>query len=158
MSGQVTRLLDEEHSGTLDLLNTVEGAMLRAAQPAGDPGLIRVVGKLDEHLRQHVPRHFGFEEQSVFPPLRDAGEGDLCDLLEEEHVAINAVIAELLPLTANFESLDPPGIDALKRGIVELADRLRGHIDKETMALLPVCDDMLDASLDQELALAYACA
>ena len=160
MPGQVSHLLDEEHRATLDLLDALERTIARAARNASttDPDLARLVGKLEEHLREHVPKHFGFEEETLFPRLTEAGEGDLCELLTEEHVAINAVIAELLPLAASLGSLDAPAFDRMKRGILELAERLRSHIDKETMALLPVCDDHFDDAVDQELALAYACA
>ena len=46
----------------------------------------------------------------------------------------------------------------MRRGIGELIERLRSHIDKETMALLPACSDCIDETLDQELALEYASA
>lgn len=160
MPRQVSHLLDEEHNATLDLLNALELGMPRWARAAAgiDEDGIRVVTKLHEHLAQHVPRHFGFEEQELFPRLSDAGEGELCELLAEEHVAINAVIAEILPLAARVTELDASSLTALKRGIGELIERLRSHIDKETMALCPACNDVLDEATDQELAFGYACA
>ncbi|HZQ62029.1 MAG TPA: hemerythrin domain-containing protein [Casimicrobiaceae bacterium] len=158
MPHQVSHLLDEEHNGTLELLTSLEAALPRWARAAAgiDEDGIRLVRKLHEHLAHHVPRHFGFEEQELFPRLAEAGEGDLCELLTEEHVAINQVIAELLPLAARVGALDAPSLAALKRGIGELIERLRSHIDKETMALGPACDDYLDDDVDQELAFGYA--
>jgi hemerythrin-like domain-containing protein len=159
MTGQVARLLDEEHRGTLDLLGAAEQAfaLARGDEPR-DAALVRLAARLHEHVLQHVPRHFGFEEQVLFPRLVEAGEGDLCELLHEEHVAIEAVIAEIAPLAARAESLEPARFEALKRGVLELAERLRGHIEKETMGLLPLCDDHLAQDTDAELALAYASA
>ncbi len=160
MTGQVSHLLDEEHDATLDLLNGLEQALPRAARMADavDPDFARLVGKLHEHLVHHVPKHFGFEEEALFPRLAEVGEGDLCELLTEEHVAINAVIADIVPLAAALDSLDAAGHAALRRGIAELIERLRGHIDKETMALLPACSDYIVDPADQELALEYASA
>ncbi len=160
MPGQVSHLLDEEHRGTLALLDALEQAIARGARTpaAPDPDFLRLVGKLREHLVGHVPRHFGFEEQALFPLLTAAGEGDLCGLLQEEHDAINAVIGEIVPLAERAVDLDAPSLQALKRGIGELAERLRSHIDKENMALLPLCDDHLEPAADQELAFGYASA
>ncbi len=160
MPGQVSHLLDEEHRGTIALLDALEQAIARGARNsvAADPEFTRLVGKLREHLVEHVPRHFGFEEVDLFPRLEEAGEGDLCTLLLEEHVAINAVIAEIVPLASDVGALEPSSLQALKRGIGELAERLRSHIDKENMALLPLCDDHLEPATDQELAFAYASA
>jgi hemerythrin-like domain-containing protein len=160
MSGQVSHLLDEEHAGTLALLDALERAIPGAARaaPAVEPDYLRLIGRLHEHLLQHVPRHFAFEEEALFPRLAASGEGDLCELLTEEHVAINAVIAEIEPLAARVQTLDAGAHAALRRGIGELAERLRGHIDKETMALLPACDDCIDDDADQALALGYASA
>jgi hypothetical protein len=37
-----------------------------------------------------------------------------------------------------------------------MVERQVAHIQKETMALLPLLDDLLDDELDRELAFAYA--
>ena len=41
---------------------------------------------------------------------------------------------------------------------LELVERQVAHIQKETMALLPLLDDLLDAETDGQLALEYATA
>ena len=48
------------------------------------------------------------------------------------------------------------GWEALKRGVLELVERLVSHIQKEEMALLPLLDDLLDDETDRQLAFAYA--
>ena len=40
--------------------------------------------------------------------------------------------------------------------MTELIERMVSHIDKETLALLPMVDDLLDEEADRELAFAYA--
>ena len=59
MPQQVSHLLDEEHNGTLDLLNALELGVPRWSRtPAGiDEEGIRLIKKLHEHLAHHVPRH-----------------------------------------------------------------------------------------------------
>ncbi len=78
----------------------MEQAFARAARaaPARDPELARLAGALVRQLEHEMVRHFDFEEHELFPRLADAGDGDIAALLAEEHEAIRAVAAEVLPL------------------------------------------------------------
>ena len=93
--------------------------------------------------------------------MAEAGEGDIAGLLREEHDAIREVAAELLPLAraAAAGTLDDARLGA-RCGAARsrLVERQVAHIQKETMALLPMLDDLLDDDTDRELALAYAAA
>lgn len=154
---RVCRMLDEEHRATLELLARVQRA---AGSDAAAPGLSpALAGALASALAHEIGRHFAFEEQQLFPRLREGGAGDLATLLLEEHGTLNAVAAELLPLArraAAGEVLDAAGATALRRTALEWAERLEAHIDKETRALLPALDEVLDEAADGELALGYA--
>jgi hemerythrin-like domain-containing protein len=151
----VSRALDDEHRANLDLLGRVEHALARAGRA---PDLGRLAGELGRYLDQDLARHFDFEERELFPRMTDAGDGGMAALLVEEHDAIRAVAAELLPLTraAASGTLDDAGWDALKHGALEMVERQVAHIQKETMGLLPLLDDLLDEDADRELAFAYA--
>jgi hemerythrin-like domain-containing protein len=153
-SRQVSQALDDEHRANLDLLGRAERAFARPA----DPDTPALAGKLVRHLEHEVDRHFGFEEQQLFPRMADAGDGDLAALLTEEHESIRAVADELLPLAraAAAGTLPPAEAGTLKRLVLEIVERQVAHIQKETMALLPLLDDLLDDDTDRELAFAYA--
>jgi hemerythrin-like domain-containing protein len=157
---QVSHTLDTEHRSNLELLGRVEQAFARAPRhdAAADPDLARLCAAFGRLIAEDVGRHFDFEEQQLFPRMSESGEGDIAELLTEEHEAIREVAAEILPLTlaAARGELDDAGFEALKRGALELVERQVAHIQKETMALLPLLDDLLDEQTDQELALAYA--
>jgi hemerythrin-like domain-containing protein len=159
---QVSHALDEEHRANLELLGRVEQALARAPRSGAgrDPELLRLVGSFGRHIEQDISRHFDFEESELFPRMAEAGDGDMAALMQEEHTAIRAVAAELLPLAraAAAGTLDDAGWDALKRGALEMVERQVAHIQKETMALLPLLDDLLDDESDRELAFAYAAA
>jgi hemerythrin-like domain-containing protein len=159
---QVNHALDEEHRATLGLLARVEQAFVRIPRSgsARDPELSRLAALLASHIETDIVRHFDFEERELFPRLEAAGEGDIVGLLMEEHGAIRDVTAELLPLAraAGAGTLEAAGWEALKRGALEMVERLSAHIHKETMALLPMLDDLLDDDTDRELALLYATA
>jgi hemerythrin-like domain-containing protein len=157
---QVSHALDEEHRANLDLLGRVEQAFVRASRSgaARDPDVAKLAASFAYCIEHDIGRHFDFEERELFPRLVEAGEGDIAGLLEDEHRAIREVAAELLPLAraAAAGTLDGPGWDALKRGALEMVERQVAHIQKETMALLPMLDDLLDDDTDRELALLYA--
>jgi hemerythrin-like domain-containing protein len=157
---QVSHALDDEHRLNLDFLGRVEQAFARAPRSGAsrDPELQRLARMLERHLEGEVGRHFDFEERELFPLLEQAGDGDMAALLVEEHDAIRAVCEELLPLArdAGAGTLSDAGWEALKRGALEMVERQVAHIQKETMALLPMLDDLLDEDTDRELAFAYA--
>jgi hemerythrin-like domain-containing protein len=109
-------------------------------------------------MTNDLARHFAFEEQELFPRMVAAGEGNLAELLAEEHDAIRAVAAELGPLigAASDGTLDAEGCNGLRRLALEFVERLLAHADKEEMSLVPLLDDLLDEDADRELALGYA--
>ena len=159
---QVSRTLDDEHRMNLELLGRIEQAFSRASRSgnAADRELAQLAGVLGRHIEQDIGRHFEFEERELFPRMSDAGDGDMAALLIEEHEAIRAVAREVLPLAqaAAAGALDDAGFGALKRGALEMVERQVAHIQKETMALLPLLDDLLDEDDDRELSFAYAAA
>ncbi|MEO7116477.1 MAG: hemerythrin domain-containing protein, partial [Caldimonas sp.] len=123
-----------------------------------DAELARLLPAFVRLIEQDIGRHFDFEESELFPRMAESGDGDMAELMREEHDAIREVAAEVLPLarSAAAGSLDRAGFDALRRGASELIERQVAHIQKETMALLPLLDDLLDEDLDRDLAFAYA--
>ena len=129
-----------------------------AASAAAD--VARLAGALARQLEVEIGSHFDFEERELFSRLEAAGEGDIADLLIEEHAAIREVVLELLPhaRTAATGTIGTEGAQVLQRVVPELVERMVAHIQKETMALLPMLDDLLDEDTDRELAFGYASA
>lgn len=159
---QVSQALDNEHRASLDLLGRVEQAFARAPRSGTvqEADLARLIESFANHLEREVGRHFEFEERELFPRLEAAGEGDIASLLKDEHDAIREVAAELVPRArvAVRGTLDPAGWNALRRGALEMVERQVAHIQKETMALLPMLDDLLDEDADRELSFLYTTA
>ncbi len=157
--GQVSQTLDTEHRAALDVLGRLEQACARRV-PLGDTEFATLARALVRLLEHDTGSHFDFEEQELFPRMVEAGEGDIATLLSEEHVAIREAAEELLPLARKVAAgtLDAADFDAFKRGVQEVVERQVSHIQKETMALLPLLDDLLDDDTDRELSMAYASA
>ena len=151
---QVPQALDAEHRASLDLLGRLEAAALDGDSAA----LARVAAPLARQLEHEVGRHFDFEEHELFVRMAQAGDGALAELLAEEHATIREVAGELLAMVREAGTDDWPGetATAFRRLSLELVDRMVAHIQKETMGLLPLLDDLLDEANDRELAFAYA--
>lgn len=150
----VSRLLDDEHRSSIALLDRVAHAL-----SANDPDALQALATpLRRQLEHEIGHHFGFEETELFPRLAEAGDEDLAALLADEHEILRAVAAELQPLACQLaEGTLPPAQRAtLQRLAVELVERQVAHIQKETMALLPMLDDLLDEEMDRQLAFTYS--
>jgi hemerythrin-like domain-containing protein len=149
---QTPQALDAEHRASLALYGKLEQALVARDRE----GLARLAGPLARHLESEVSHHFDFEERELFPRLAEAGEGDIAELLNEEHAAIREVAASLLPLVeAGPATLDAAQSGDFRRLALELVERQVAHIQKESMALLPMLDDLLDDETDR--ALSFAC-
>jgi hemerythrin-like domain-containing protein len=142
---QVTRRLHEEHVEAISLCSRLEAW---AAGAQGDAALLRAAAAA---LAGEVERHFAFEESALFPRLAAAGEGDLVELLLEEHASVRAAARRFIA-AVTADASDP----GLKPLALEVAERLASHAQKEEMSLLPTLDNLLDEGTDYELACAYA--
>lgn len=153
---QVGRMLDDEHRNNLALLERVERAV--GGAPACTPELQQLLAQFARTMQVDIGRHFDFEEQLLFPRVTAAGDGAIVALMEEEHETIREVAAELLPLVRSVSegNVDEESWDRLRMLTLELVERQVSHIQKETLAVLPLLDDLLDAETDGELALDYA--
>lgn len=142
LTRQVNRRLHEEHQATLALWARVEATL---ASGRADPALMRSAAS---SLADEVHRHFVFEERELFPRLAASGEGDIAELLHEEH----AVILDAAQRFIAFVKEDASQAQVKVLGL-ELAERLVSHVQKEEMSMLPALEDLLDDDADAELAL-----
>ena len=142
---RISRRLHEEHAATLALWGRLESVL---AAGRHDAALLKSAAA---SLERELDRHFRFEEAELFPRLAEAGEGDIGELLREEHETIRAAGIRFIAL-AKEDSLSK---DLRTLGL-ELAERLVNHVQKEEMALLPALDDFIDEETDHELDSAYA--
>lgn len=135
---QVSRRLHEEHEATLALWRRMQRDPLGIAREALAA------------LKGEIGKHFEFEEKSLFPLLAVCGQGDLCDMLTEEHEVIReaALRAETL-LAAGSQ-------DAARTVLLGLAEEILSHASKEEVSLLPAIDDALTPETDEQLTLEYA--
>jgi len=153
---QISRKLHEEHVAVIGLLGRFEQALsrLRAEPPeADDPVWSTLLAQIATALQYEITHHFDLEEEQLFPRLHARGEGELAEMLFEDHETIRAVARPLLGLVeqARNGALDAGGWRSLKISGLELAERLSAHAEKEQGALVPLVDEMLDEATDTEL-------
>jgi DUF438 domain-containing protein len=141
----ISRRLHEEHDATLALWGRVEASLA-----AGRHDALLLKGAAAA-LAQELDHHFRFEERELFPRLAAAGEGDIGELLQEEHEVIREAGRRFIDLVK-----DDPSRNEVKILGLELAERLVAHVQKEEMSLLPALEDLLDEAADGELSVAYA--
>jgi len=156
------RRLHEEHEAVFELLRRLQRALVSADVDAAPDfldlawsGLLRDVRSV---LEFEVARHFDFEERSLFPILREAGDAELVELLSADHEVIREVTRPLLDLLDKGQTrlLDTTGWRSVKRLGLELCDRLTDHALKEEQAMLPALEGLLSENTDRELFTAYA--
>jgi hemerythrin-like domain-containing protein len=150
----ISRRLHEEHEATLALWGRLEQVLaMRGSKPPTEEDL-RLLRDCAAQIADEVTRHFAFEESDLFPLLAASGEGDIAELLAEEHATIRAA-------AHRFGELARPGGEGearwpeLRALALELAERLVSHVQKEEMSLLPSLEDLLDEETDRELAGSY---
>jgi hemerythrin-like domain-containing protein len=151
----ISRRLHEEHEATLALWGRLEQAIAARGSRPPAPEDLELLRRCAAQLADEVTRHFAFEETELFPRLDAAGEGDIAELLAEEHATIRSA-------AQRFGELTRPSADAaaawpeLRALALELAERLVSHVQKEEMSLLPSLEDLLDEETDLALAGSYA--
>ena len=157
----ITRRLHEEHAATLTLWSRLEQLLSgRGAQwpPVPDDAASACLRQCAAALAQEIAEHFAFEEAQLFPRLENSGEGDIAQLLAEEHGAIREAAERFSALQreAARSGLDDAGWRSLKSLALELVERLVSHVQKEEMSLLPALEDLIDETDDRDLITEYS--
>ncbi|HYH19802.1 MAG TPA: hemerythrin domain-containing protein [Azospirillum sp.] len=158
MTSRIGRMLHDDHLATLRALEDLDALLERqgdtppdlTAGPARD-----ALAAMTGIVRDEVGRHFGFEEEHLFPALRAAGQAGMTQLLISEHRAIlpaaeaaGALAAQALAAGA----FDPTAWQAFAEHAREFVEREMFHIQKEEMGLLAAIAALIGPDDDARLA------
>ena len=156
-SRRAVRMLDDDHRATSALLDDLDRLLAESGRQPPDsaaPGPRALLGRAAEAIDNEIGAHFTFEEEALFPLLRDAGEDEICTHLCADHET-------LLPLARSVaeraraglaEGFDTAAWRAFADAAGQLIESLRAHIEKEDRALLPLLEDTLSPETDMALA------
>lgn len=155
-------LLHEEHVQTINTLQRLEEFLVsqtpKRIPDMTNPDVRKIFEKLLKNLASEVNRHFGFEENHLFPYLAEQGETGMAAVLMQEHAVI-------LPMAQELAAMGQAALDGTpftaqtwrefhERGL-ELCEREMFHIQKEEMGLLAAIGAFIDSDADAQLAMIY---
>lgn len=159
-ANRVSQVLHDEHRATIALMERLEQLIVRyRTTPADSKDAIvsKLLRDLSTEVQSEVERHFGFEEEQLFPYLEAAGDEAIGAHLTSEHQAMRPLgvrVAELARQAAS-EGFDQARWDEFRRVGQELCERMLSHVQKEEMALLPLLDEVMDPEAEARLYEAY---
>lgn len=154
-------LLHNDHVATIQSLQSLEGFLVRQSSKrppdTADAGVRAMLQGLIDTVSNEVGRHFGFEEQHLFPLLAERGEAGIGDFLMHEHATILPLANEVAESArqALEQGFDPTHWRRFHAIGLELAEREIFHIQKEEMGLLAAISMLVDAAADKKLAAIY---
>ncbi len=157
-STRIGTLLHRDHMQTIEILQAIEDLIGRhRAAPAVEGAVRAELERLAATMRAEVEKHFGFEENHLFPEFTSRGEIGIVTMLTQEHRAILPLALEAADLA---EAALEVGFDdgrwrAFRATATELVEREVFHIQKEEMGLLAAIAALLDPAADAALAETY---
>ncbi len=156
---QTGALLHNDHVATIQALQSLEGFLLRNKRPPDvkDEAVRKALQSLIDTLTNEVGRHFGFEEEHLFPLLAERGESGIGEFLMSEHATILPLANEVAESARKGldEGFDEAGWKRFHAAGLELVEREIFHIQKEEMGLLAAISMLVDPAADAELAEKY---
>lgn len=158
MQTQTGSLLHQDHMATIATLQALE-EFLRANRkaPALDVSLRFMLEGLAKTMRDEVERHFGFEENHLFPVFVERGETGIVMMLTHEHrtiLPLALTVAEIA-VKAAAEGFTEASWRDFRDAAEELVEREIFHVQKEEMGLLAAISALVDPEVDARLAAAY---
>lgn len=151
-------LLHADHMATIEILQSLDAFISQNRKaPAVDAAAKTFLDTLSKTLRDEVERHFGFEENHLFPVFTNQGETGIVMMLTQEHRIILPLalrVAELAEIGAKGGFSDADWREFSDAGS-ELAEREVFHIQKEEMGLLAAISALVDPAVDAQLAVVY---
>lgn len=160
---QISQMFHDEHLVATATLERFQALMHTHREgPPSDPAdeleFNRTLRDFEGLFAGEILAHFKFEEDSLFPLLSEAGEGDMGPLLMEEHVTILSAADVLVTLSRKARSGDMNEEDwqELRLKGMDFVETMLGHIQKEEMGMIPTLDNVVDEIRDAELVMEYS--
>lgn len=151
-------LLHEDHMATVQTLQTLEEFLDgNRRTPALDDKAKGFLRHLAATMRAEVEKHFGFEENHLFPVFVNQGETGIVNVLTQDHRAILPLATEIADQADKgaAEGFSDDTWAAFRRTGTELIEREIFHIQKEEMGLLAAIAHLLPSEIDAELSETY---
>jgi hemerythrin-like domain-containing protein len=162
ITSKIGQLLHQDHVQAISLLQKLEefliGQTSKRPPDVGNETIVALLKNVATIIDDEITRHFGFEEEHLFPALAEAGETGMTSFLAQEHAMIRPVAQELgtLARAALKDGFTPDSWKQFHSLGLEMVEREIFHIQKEEMGLLSAIAALLDPMTDGELAMKFA--
>lgn len=157
---ELGQLMHEEHFRTLVLICELENRVGRkAAQRPFDehnPEDRRLFEQLLAGLGE-IGGHNAFEENVLFPLIRDKDDGQLTALLASEHAQMAPMVQRLCAVTRELleQGTTAPRWEAFCDAARALVAEMMFHLEKEELTVVQHLGAYLEPGVDHALALRY---
>lgn len=161
IESRIGQLLHADHLTTLGTLQDLEELLIgQGATPpdVGRPAVATALRTLISVVGSEVGRHFGFEENHLFPALAPTGQMGMTMLLISEHEAILPVAetaGRLAAAALAAGTFAPADWEAFREAGLEFCERELFHIQKEEMGLLAAVAALIGPEEDARLAAVF---
>lgn len=157
---ELGKVLHEQHFRILVLVSGLENRIRGdgAVRPldVNDENDLGLLNELASSLSAAI-EHNAFEEKVLFPLLCRRGEGELADLLAQEHLTIGPVVRQMQILAAELlqHGCDRSRWQEFRQTAETLVTEMLSHLQKEELMVVQRLDVFLDARTDHKLATSF---
>lgn len=118
---------------------------LGALPSLADPRVPAAAAQAGRYFREGLPEHGRDEDLSLHPRLRTLAPelGPVLDALEAEHAAMHTVVGAMVGVLDRLAAGETPAPEELRRVAEPALILLRGHLEVEERAVLPVAEARL---------------
>lgn len=162
INSKIGQLLHEDHMQTIGLLQKLEefliGQTSKRPPDVKNDAVAKLLKDVARIIDDEITRHFGFEEEHLFPALAAAGESGMTSFLMQEHGMIRPVAQEMgaHAREAMEKGFTPDSWRQFHSLGLEMVEREIFHIQKEEMGLLAAVSALIDPEVDAELSMKFA--
>ena len=159
-TSELGRLMHEEHFRTLVLVCGLENRVTQKAAlrpyDAADPEDRKLLEQVLSGLGE-IGGHNAFEENVLFPLIRDKDEGQLTALLTSEHAQMAPMVQRLQVVTREIleQGTTAPRWEAFCSAAGALVAEMMFHLEKEELTVVQHLGAYLEPGIDHALALRY---
>lgn len=155
---QIGALLHQDHMSTIETLQGLEELLGKHRKtPVVDDDLRFQLKRLARTLKAEVEKHFGFEENHLFPVFVEQGETGIVMMLTHEHRSILPLALQVadIAVAAQEQGFTDETWRNFRDAGGELVEREIFHIQKEEMGLLAAISALVEPEVDARLADTY---
>lgn len=162
ITSKIGQLLHQDHLQAIALLQKLEefliGQTSKRPPDVKQDAVANLLKDVARVIDDEITRHFGFEEEHLFPVLAGAGETGMTAFLTQEHGMIRPVAQEMgkYAREALEKGFTPDSWRTFHSLGLEMVEREIFHIQKEEMGLLAAVSALVDPEIDAQLAMAFA--